>query len=108
MVQRYAESVASASTVLALCEKLRNVVQDDCSPNSGAALLSQEESWQASQHKFCEDLTIAGSLYPDIIQPVLYAANQVKNLNLTCFCILNFNGNIELNFLDEPWNVITE
>ncbi|KAF4522963.1 hypothetical protein B566_EDAN009553, partial [Ephemera danica] len=77
MVRRYSGSIGSTSTVLELSKQLLLTAQRQLT--ASGILLNQEESWQASQRKFCEDLTAAGSLYPDLIQPVLYAANQMSH-----------------------------
>ena len=74
LVTQYCKSISSSNVALQLAEKLMGV---SAGSGPGEAVLSQEETWQMSQNKFCADLLAMGALYPDIVDPISAAAYEV-------------------------------
>jgi len=75
MVSQYCESIASANVALQLSEQM---FEASVGASPVDSVLNQEETWQMSQNKFCRDLQSNGAQYPDIVEPILASAYEVK------------------------------
>ncbi|XP_059478111.1 midasin [Neocloeon triangulifer] len=76
MVMQYCDTLASSSTALQIAEQLFLVGQGRA--GDAELALNQEETWQLSQNKFCQDLKKVGAYYPDIVDPILASTYRIR------------------------------